>query len=145
VLDALWRRLGVDAAIAKALGRRRYPASVERVLFALVANRALAPSSKLACCAWAVDLVALPGVDGFTEDHAYRAMDALLGAEAEVAEEVFFSVANLLNLEVDLVFFDTTSTWFEIEDEDAGPGPCGASATRRITGRTVPRWWWAWP
>jgi len=48
VLDALWRRLGIDALLRRLLeGRRRDPAA-ERVLFALVANRALAPSSKLA-------------------------------------------------------------------------------------------------
>ena len=33
---------------------------------------------------------------------------------------VFFAVANLLNLEVDLPFFDTTSTYFERDDEETG-------------------------
>lgn len=31
---------------------------------------------------------------------------------------MFFSVANLLNLEVDLIFLDTTTTYFEVENED---------------------------
>ena len=31
---------------------------------------------------------------------------------------MFFAVANLLNLEVDLLFFDTTSTYFERDDEE---------------------------
>ncbi len=35
-----------------------------------------------------------------------------------VRKTVFFSVANLFNLEVDLLYFDTTSTYFEIEEED---------------------------
>ncbi|HEY3895965.1 MAG TPA: hypothetical protein VGL88_11420, partial [Pseudonocardiaceae bacterium] len=49
VLDGLWRRLGIDERIKKLLvGRRCDPAQVERVLFALVANRALEPCSKLA-------------------------------------------------------------------------------------------------
>ena len=48
----LWDRLGLPAILARALrGRRRDPA-VERVLFALVANRALEPMSKLSCAAW---------------------------------------------------------------------------------------------
>jgi len=45
-------------------------------------------------------------------------MDALLGVEKVVCEEVYHRVANLLNLEVDLLFFDTTSTYFETGDED---------------------------
>jgi hypothetical protein len=44
VPDGLWRRLGIDERIRKLLtGRRCDPEQVERVLFALVANRALEP------------------------------------------------------------------------------------------------------
>jgi hypothetical protein len=54
------------------------------------------------------------------EDQAYRAMDLLVEADTDAAvqEAVFFAVANLLNLEVDLLFFDTTSTYFERDAED---------------------------
>jgi hypothetical protein len=48
VLDALSSRLGIGPAMRKLLKGRRLDDSAERVLFALVANRALAPSSKLA-------------------------------------------------------------------------------------------------
>src|SRR6266536_3443508 len=41
LLDALWRRLGVEEALSRVLGGRRFTADVERVLFAMVANRAL--------------------------------------------------------------------------------------------------------
>ena len=47
-------------------------------------------------------------------------MDFLLECSERVQEAVFFSVANLLNSEVDVVFFDTTSTYFEIETDDDG-------------------------
>lgn len=120
LLDQLWRRLGIDDAITGALAARRYPKSIERTLFALTANRALEPSSKLACCAWAAERVALPGIDYFTDDDAYRAMDALLECEDNISERIYTSVATLLNLEVDLIFFDTTSTYFETEGEDEG-------------------------
>ncbi|MCA1680211.1 MAG: IS1634 family transposase [Actinobacteria bacterium] len=123
VLDALWRRLGVAEAIAGALGVRRYQTDVERVLFALVANRALKPYSKLAAADWASNDVHIPGLGEMDEDHAYRAMDVLSAAdtEARVQEAVFFAVADLLNLEVDLLFFDTTSTYFERDDPEQGP------------------------
>ena len=57
-------------------------------------------------------------------------MDWLWRSKAELAEAVYWSVADLLNLEVDLLFFDTTSTYFEIEQADAPTGaPGGAPAT----------------
>jgi hypothetical protein len=123
LLDALWRQLGVAEALASALGARRFATDVERVLFALVANRALAPASKLAASEWASADVAIPGFEAMDEDQAYRAMDVLVEADAcaKVQEAVFFACADLLNLEVDLLFFDTTSTYFEIEAADPDP------------------------
>ncbi|MFP5487161.1 MAG: IS1634 family transposase, partial [Acidimicrobiia bacterium] len=93
---------------------------VERVLFALVANRAIDPASKLAAAEWASNDVAIDGLETMDDDQAYRAMDLLVAADAQaqVQEAVFFAVADLLNLEVDLLFFDTTSTYFEIDDAD---------------------------
>ena len=96
------------------LGPRRFTTDVERVLFALVANRAIDPASKLAAAEWASCDVAIPGLAGMDEDQAYRAMDLLVEADAQakVQEAVFFAVADLLNLEVDLLLFDTSSTYF---------------------------------
>jgi hypothetical protein len=48
LLDGLWRTLGVGAALGSVLGARRFSTDMERVLFALVANRAVDPCSKLA-------------------------------------------------------------------------------------------------
>lgn len=123
LLDGLWKQLGIDKALGKVLGARRFSTDVERVLFALAANRAIAPSSKLAAAEWASEDVVIPGLSGMDDDQAYRAMDLLVDAdtEAKVQEAVFFACADLLNLEVDLLFFDTTSTYFE-RDEPDRPG-----------------------
>jgi transposase len=120
LLDGLWSQLGVDTALRRVLGKRKFTTDVERVLFALVANRAIDPLSKLAAAEWASNDVDIAGLDSMDEDQAYRAMDLLVEADtdAEVQEAVFFAVADLLNLEVDLLFFDTTSTYFETEDPD---------------------------
>jgi Transposase DDE domain len=118
-LDSLWRRLGVDTAIHDALaGKRVDAARVERILFALTANRALKPSSKLAATDWIAHDVHIGGLAEVVDEACYRAMDALLGVEAVVARQVYHQVADLLNLEVDLLFFDTTSTYFEIGEAD---------------------------
>jgi transposase len=122
LLDGLWRGLGVDVALGKVLGSRRFSTDVERVLFALVANRAIDPASKLSAAEWVTCDVAIPGLETMDEDQAYRAMDLLVEADAQakVQEAVFFAVADLLNLEVDLLLFDTTSTYFERDTEEDG-------------------------
>ena len=118
-LDRLWERLGIGAAIRRVAKRRRLDGeAVERVIFALVAQRALEPGSKLAATGWVGQRVAIEGCAGFSDDQAYRAMDFLLAALDEIASEVFASVAHLLNLDLDIVFVDTTSTYWEVEGAD---------------------------
>jgi DDE family transposase len=118
-LDRIWERLGIGAAIRRvAAGRRLDGEQVERVVFALVAQRACEPGSKLAATGWVAQRVAIAGCPGFTDDAAYAAMDFLLDALGEIAAEVFAAVAHLLNLDLDIVFVDTTSTYWETETAD---------------------------
>ena len=166
LLDELWRQLGVDAALRQVLGARRFTTDVERVLFALVANRAVDPTSKLAAAEWVREDVVVPGLASMDEDQAYRAMDLLVEADAQagVQEAVFFAVADLLNLEVDLLFFDTTSTYFERDTEEAPSQASPAGGLRRyghskdsrpdlpqiiiglaVTREGIPVRCWVWP
>jgi hypothetical protein len=119
VLDRLWERLGIGAAVRRVAATRRIDGDVaERVIFALVAQRALEPGSKLACTKWVAERVFIEQLPGFSDDQAYRAMDFLLTTLNEIAAEVFTSVAHLLNLDVDLVFVDTTSTYWDVDVPD---------------------------
>jgi Transposase DDE domain len=118
VLDALWQRLGIGPAMRELLKGRRLDASAERVLFALTANRALAPSSKLAAARWASEDVLVTGLPETTDDACYRAMDWLLQIREALEQRVFDRAAEVLGLEVDLLFFDTTSTYFVTEEAD---------------------------
>src|SRR5512144_134232 len=115
--DQLWRRLGIDQAIVQAVGGRRLDAqALERTIFAMVANRlSVKPLSKLAGCGWVAERACVPGLAEVNEDACYRAMDVLMDVLAGLQERVFFSVATLLDLEVDLLFFDTTSTYWETD------------------------------
>ena len=118
VLDGLWHRLGIDTVMVKLLSGRRLDPRVERVLFGLVANRALAPSSKLAAAAWITHDVHIEGLPATSDDACYRAMDWLHDVTPALEREVFWQLASLLDLEVDLLFFDTTSTYFEPDEPD---------------------------
>jgi len=119
LLAELWKRLGINKCLEKILDGRSFTAPVADAMFAMVANRALAPSSKLAIEKWAAEDVFLGQHEQLQVQHFYRAMDLLLEHEEEIQQEVFWSTANLLNLTVDLIFFDTTNTYFEIDE----PGP----------------------
>ena len=118
-LDALWERLGIGPAARGLLKGRRLDPQAERVLFALTANRALAPSSKLAAARWVSEDAHVTGLPETSDDACYRAMDWLLEIRRALEKEVFDRVAELPGTETDLLFFDTTSTYFVTEDADA--------------------------
>ena len=118
VLDGVWKRLGLTDAFQRLLEERAFRTPIERLLFALVAQRAVAPGSKLSVETWVKDEAHIEGLDQVDVQQLYRAMDFLLEAHDEIQREVFWSVSNLFNLEVDVIFVDTTSTYFEIEGED---------------------------
>ena len=82
----------------------------------MVANRlSVRPLSKLAGCGWVAERAYVRGLAGVNEDACYRAMDVLMDVLAGLQERVFFSLATLLDLKVDLPFFDTTSTYWETD------------------------------
>ena len=119
VLDELWHRLGIARALQEAARGRRVDGDVvERVLFALVAQRCLEPASKLACVSWARERVALTSCPSFDDQAAYAAMDFLLDALEEIAAGIFDRTANLLNLSCDVIFVDTSSTYWEVDVAD---------------------------
>jgi len=115
--DRLWERLEIGKTIITCAGGRRLQAErVERAIFAMVANRlSVKPLSKLAGCDWVRERAFIEGLFSVSDDECYRAMDFLHAALAELQERVFFTVANLLDLELDLLFFDTTSTYWETD------------------------------
>ncbi len=125
-LEHLWRRVGLAEIIAEQAGRRQLDFAVERALFAMVANRACAPSSKLYCYEqWLQEDVRLSGTQDLELHHLYRAMDFLEAHKDAIEEALYFRVADLFNLDVELIFYDTTSLHFEIDEEDMGTGANG--------------------
>jgi hypothetical protein len=88
LLDQLWNRLGIAKILvglaSSGRGRPRDAAATERVLFGLVANRALAPSSKLAAAEWMSQDVHIDGIGEVSDDACYRAMDWLHTVRSEL-------------------------------------------------------------
>jgi len=122
VLEQLWRRVGMPErlpALTHDDTRRTLP--VERACFAMVANRCLAPASKLYCYEqWLREDVRLAGAEGLELHHLYRAMDFFEQHKEPLEKELFFRIADLFSCDVELVFYDTTTLHCEIDLEDAG-------------------------
>lgn len=118
VIEALWERLGLKKTlqdVARAVGAQM---GCERALLAMVANRLCDPDSKLGVWDRWLSTVYLPSCQGLKLRQIYEAMDLLHAHAEQVEKTVFFQTADLFNLEVDLIFYDTTTASFSIDTED---------------------------
>jgi hypothetical protein len=115
----LWEELGVGPAIRRCAEPAALTAPHETALFAMATNRLDEPVSKLACAErWLPDIAWLPDAAGLAVDQCYRALDFLAVWADEIEREVFLKAADLFRLDVDLIFYDTTTAYFEIDEPD---------------------------
>ena len=126
IFERLWKELGIKKVIKRLLGERKFQFDVERAIFLTVLHRLFVSGSDRACDKWRRDYV-IEGVEDLSLHHIYRAM-AFLGEEVAdqkgatpfaprcikgvIEEDMFFERRNLFS-GFDLVFFDTTSIYFE--------------------------------
>jgi transposase len=126
VFGRLWKECGIQEVIQSLLETRRYDFDVERAVYLTVLHRLFASGSDRAAERWREDYL-IPGTEALDLHHLYRAM-AFLGDGIEskgqktlgtprclkdLIEEELFERRRDLFTEVDLVFFDTTSLYFE--------------------------------
>ena len=136
VLEALWPRLGLAAILADQLKGRNLDFPVARALFAMVAHRACAPCATLSCYApWLREDVRIDGTDTRALHHLYRAMDILEAHKDGIEQALYCRLADLLNWDVELLCYDTTSLHCAIDeiaqgqrDEDLVEGSMAAGA-----------------
>ena len=149
---AMWRELGLDAMLDRRARReRRDAAGLSDRALVLVANRLVSPSSEHALAQWLEsDFVCdrrgrrfIPAWRDDVERKAsrtprvrvepqqlqqwYRTLDHLLEAKDKIELALFFRLRDLFSLQVDMVFYDLTSTYFE----GAGPPELGANGHSR--------------
>jgi transposase len=111
---AVWDHLALGAHFA-AVGRsRRLSYALDDAVFAMVANRLADPCSKRRLPEWLADDVAMPA--GFVApelDQLYWALDQVEAAKSDTETHVYARVCDLANLDLRLVCYDLTSTYFE--------------------------------
>ena len=115
----LWEELGIGPTIRACVERANLTAPHETALFVMAANRLDDPVSKLACAErWLSDIAWLPEAAGLAVDQCYRALDFLTVWAEQIERDVFLRAADLFRLDVDLIFYDTTTAYFEIDEPD---------------------------
>jgi hypothetical protein len=133
IFERLWQQTGCAAVLEQLLGRRRFEFAVERAVFLSVLHRLLAPGSDRAADKWKHDYL-LDGAAALDLHHLYRAMawlgeplpdDEQRGSTRLVPlctkdriEEGLFGRRRDLFTQLQVVFFDTTSIYFEGEGGD---------------------------
>jgi Transposase DDE domain len=115
----LWEDLGIGAAIRGCIAEGELSAPHEMALFTMAAQRLDDPGSKLGCAArWLPDIAYLPEAKGLTLHQFYRALDFLAAWSDQIERAVFLRAADLFRLDVDLIFYDTTTAYFETDATD---------------------------
>jgi len=131
VVAGMWDSLGIGKIIQEAAKEEDRNVPLERAIFLMVANRCLAPQSKLGCYErWREDIY-FPEGKTIELHHLYRAMDFLDEHKEKIEEALYWRLADLLSLDVDLVFYDTTSVHFETDEEDGDLRKRGYSKNNR--------------
>lgn len=108
-LHELWRDLGIDTALTRALRSSRREIDAEALIRAMVFNRLCAPDSKLGCLRW-LETVAMPAMpEGITHQHLLRAMDALMDHSQAVEVALSRQMRPLVDRDLAVVFYDLTT------------------------------------
>ena len=128
IFERLWQQIGTDKVLSGLLGKRKFTFSVERAVFLTVLHRLFCSGSDRAAAKWKANY-RIKGVEDIELHQIYRAM-AWLGqplsiseqfgatpfaprCTKDVIEEQLFKSRRDLFAGLDLVFFDTTSIYFE--------------------------------
>ena len=108
VLTRLWEEVGFPQLFARILRQRQFEIDIERAVRATAFNRCLDPCSKLATYDWVRQEVAFPEGEDIELHHFYRALDFLHQEQAAWEKALYQRETNLFNVDVSLVFYDTT-------------------------------------
>ena len=123
---AVWQRLGLGDWFAQ-VGATRGAKALEHAVFAMVANRLVAPCSKRRLVEWTASDVVMPdGWSAPSPDQYYRALDAVTAAKDETETHLYARLCDLANLDLRLVCYDLTSTYFEGSTRPSGRFPSRA-------------------
>jgi transposase len=116
--EVIWKKLGLDKIVAEQVHQRdsRITVEVEKYIRLMVINRCINPLSKLAVTRW-FQTTNYKAIEGFRDlslevNYFYRSMDQLLKVKDKIEFAIFKRLKNLFSINVNLTFYDITSTFF---------------------------------
>ena len=119
IIERAWKQLGLHLALRRVGEQHRIKFDFERVVFGMVLNRLVDPKSKLACNDLLQEDAYFPEAEGWTVDTFYWALDVL----EDHLDDIEGHIGNVLKQKLGLsksalLLTDTTSTYFESDDDD---------------------------
>ncbi len=132
IIEALWLRLGIGQVFKEMAKSKGYKESYERALLAMTANRLCDPQSKLGVWERWLSQVFLPSCKDLKLADMYEAMDLFHQRCAEIEQSIFFATADLFNLDVDVVFYDTTTASFTLDEADGDDDETAQAGLRKF-------------
>lgn len=112
IFRRLWEDLGLQDVFERLLSDTAIVSDLAEATFAMVLNRLTDPMSKLGVSEW-MKTVHRPEWEQLELHHFYRALDFLDEHKEGIEKAVYARSSDLFNLNLDLVLWDTTSTYFE--------------------------------
>jgi len=119
-IKKIWDDLEVGKCISKYTEDKKANFNISSAAFIMVANRLICPQAKICLTRWYKDKVYIPNVknDTFSYQNFYRSMDYLIDIKEKLEVDIYFKLVNLLNINLNLIFYDLTSTYFEGDGPD---------------------------
>jgi transposase len=113
-IDHIWRELELSDSIRNHTRKHNVDIDILPCVKAMVFNRLLEPSSKLRVSEW-IKTQAINEIypNEIPLHHYYRSMDYLILHKESLEEDIFWKVNDIFNLDLSLVFYDLTSSYFE--------------------------------
>ena len=118
IFGQLWERLGLSSILTRLLAETEIASPLDEAIYAMVLNRVCDPLSKRAVYKW-ISEIYRPSFDQLELQHFYRGLDFLIDHKETIENALFSETRSLFNMQLDMVFWDSTSTYFE------GVGPDG--------------------
>jgi len=119
-IKKIWDDLEIGKYILKFTNNKKANFNIPTAVFIMVANRLISPRAKISLTGWLKDKVYLPDIENslFSYQNFYRSMDYLIDIKKALEVDIYFKLVNLLNINLNLIFYDLTSTYFEGDGPD---------------------------
>jgi transposase len=112
-VHTMWQQLGLDVWFGR-LGADRGAVALDSAVWSMVANRLVDPCSKRRLSEWVEHEVVMPAeFVAPSADQYYRALDAVADTKQATETQLYATLCDLTNLDLRLVCYDLTSTYFE--------------------------------